>query len=120
MDSPLFEVTFTRGAEDDLERLYDYLAEQGSPAIADALLDAILEKIDALERFPHRGGVPKEMVGLGIRTFRQLVHSPYRIIYRVIGQEVFVLLIVDGRRDMQALLERRLLGDEAAGTVLGV
>lgn len=109
MASPLFEVKLTRGAEDDLEKLYDYLAEQGSPAIADALLDAVLEKVDALEQYPHRGSVPKELVGLGIRTFRQLVHSPYRIIYRVIGQEVFVLLIADGRRDMQARLERRLL-----------
>lgn len=109
MASPLFEVNLTRGAEGDLEKLYDYLAEQGSPEIADALLDSILEKIDALERFPHRGSVPKELAGLGIRNFRQLVLSPYRIIYRVIGQKVFVLLIADGRREMQALLERRLL-----------
>ena len=110
MTSPLFEVRFTRAAEDDLERMYDYLAEHGSPAIADALLDAVLEKIDALERFPHRGSVPQELAGLGIQTFRQLCISPYRIVYRVIGQEVFVLLVADGRRDVQALLERRLLG----------
>lgn len=109
MASPPFEARLTRGAEDDLEKLYDYLAEQGSQEIADALLDAILDKVDALERFPHRGNAPKELAGLGIRNFRQLVLPPYRIVYRVIGQEVFVLLIADGRRDMQALLERRLL-----------
>lgn len=100
----------TRGAEDNLERLYDYLAEHGSRSTADRLADAILDRIEALERFPHRGSVPKELAGLGIRTFRQIVISPYRIIYRVIGQDVFVLLVADGRRDMQALLERRLLG----------
>jgi toxin ParE1/3/4 len=105
----LFEVKLTRGAEDDLERLHDYLADQGSPEIAKALLESILEKVEALERFPHRGSVPKELAALGFRNFRQLVLSPCRIIYRVIGQEVFVLLIVDGRREMQALLERRLL-----------
>ncbi len=110
MESPLLEVTFTRAVEDDLEGLYDYLAEQGSLAIANALLGAILEKIEALERFPDCGSVPRELAGLGIRTFRQLLLSPYRIIYRVKGQQVFVLLIADGRRDMQALLERRLLG----------
>jgi toxin ParE1/3/4 len=110
MASPRFEVRLTRGAEDDLERLHDYLTGQGSPTIADALLDSILEKVDALERLPHRGGVPRELAELGIRNFRQLVLAPYRIIYRVIGQEVFILLVADGRRDMQALLERRLLG----------
>lgn len=109
MATPLFEVRLTRGAEGDLERLYDYLAEQSSPEIADVLLDGIVEKVEALERFPHRGSVPKELAELGIRNFRQLVISPYRIIYRVVGQDVFVLLVADGRRDMQSLLERRLL-----------
>ena len=109
MASSRFEVRLTRGAEADLERLHGYLAGHGSPAAADALLNSVLKKIEALERFPQRGSVPKELAGIGIRTFRQLVHSPYRIIYRVIEQKVFVLLIADGRREMQALLERRLL-----------
>jgi toxin ParE1/3/4 len=109
MAAPRFEVRLTRGAEDDLERLYDYLSKQGSPATAEALLDSILEKVEALERYPRRGSVPRELAGIGIRTFRQLVHPPYRIVYRVVGAEVFVLLIADGRRDMQALLERRLV-----------
>ena len=39
------------------------------------------------------------------------VHSkPYRVIYRVIGKQVIIYLIADGRRDMQSLLSRRLLG----------
>jgi toxin ParE1/3/4 len=32
------------------------------------------------------------------------------MIFRIIGQRVYVYLIVDGRRDMQGLLARRLLG----------
>jgi toxin ParE1/3/4 len=110
MASPRFEVRLTQGAEDDLERLHDYLAEHRSLAEADALLEAILGKAAALERFPDRGAVPKELAGLGIRDFRQILMAPYRIFYRVTGEAVFVVLIADGRRDMQALLERRLLG----------
>ena len=85
------------------------MAHRGADA-AETLLAGLLAKAEALERFPERGAVPKELDGLGIRAFRQLVHPPHRIVYRVIGQEVLVLLIADGRRDMQALLERRLLG----------
>ena len=36
--------------------------------------------------------------------------QPYRVIYRVVGERVYVYLIADGRRDMQGLLQRRLLG----------
>lgn len=105
-----FEVELTQGAEDDLEAIFDYLSEHRSRDDAVALLDAFAGKIEALEQFPLRGSVPKELDGFGIKEFRQLLLHPYRLIYRVAGNRVFVLLIADGRRDMQALLERRLLG----------
>lgn len=105
-----FEVRLAQGAEDDLEGIYDYLSEHRSPDDAQPLLDALLTKIGTLERFPLHGAVPKELAPLGIREFRQVLLAPYRLVYRVIGKTVFVTLIADGRRDMQALLTRRLLG----------
>lgn len=105
-----FEVELTQGAEDDLEAIYDYLAEHRSMDAADSLLNAFLEKISTLERYPERGSAPKELEALGVREFRQILLDPYRLIYRVIGSKVVILVIADGRRDMQALLERRLLG----------
>jgi toxin ParE1/3/4 len=105
-----FAVELTRGAEDDLEAIHRYLAGHRSADDADALLDAFLDKIATLERDPLRGGLPQEPDALGIREFRQVLLDPYRLIYRVAGSTVVILLIADGRRDMQALLERRLLG----------
>ena len=49
-------------------------------------------------------------MALGIREYRQTFFKPYRVIYRIIDRRVYVFLIANGRRDMQALLERRLLG----------
>jgi toxin ParE1/3/4 len=47
---------------------------------------------------------------LGIREYRQNFFKPYRMIYRMTGQQVVVYLIADGRRDMQTLLARRMFG----------
>jgi toxin ParE1/3/4 len=107
-----YEARLTQAAEEDFETLYDYLAEHRGADDAEALLDRLLGKIGTLERFPLRGSVPKELAPLGIREFRRILLPPYRLIYRVIGKTVFVTLIADGRRDMQALLARRLLGGE--------
>lgn len=105
-----FEVELTQGAEDDLEAIHAYLAEHRSADAAESLLNAFLEKISTLERYPERGSVPKELEALGVRDFRQILLDPYRLIYRVTARKVIILVIADGRRDMQALLERRLLG----------
>ncbi|MDN5871000.1 MAG: type II toxin-antitoxin system RelE/ParE family toxin [Nitrococcus sp.] len=100
----------TGGAEQDLESIYDYIAELDSPAKADYVLDQILEVAKRLESFPKRGTHPKELLVLGIHEYRQTAFKPYRVIYRVIEQKVYIYLIADGRRDMQSLLARRLLG----------
>lgn len=104
-----FKVELTRGAEEDLEAIHDYLARNASPEVAAELLDAFLAKIETLEQFPLRGSIPKELQSLGIREFRQLLMKPYRLVYRILNGNVFVMVIADGRRDMQTLLERRLL-----------
>lgn len=59
---------------------------------------------------PLRGVNPRELAELGIREYRQVFFKPYRIIYRVVADRVYIYLIADGRRNMQSLLSRRLLG----------
>lgn len=106
----LHEVLLTAGAEQDLDNIYDYIAESHSPAKADHVLTRLLEAAERLAAFPDRGSYPKELQALGIRDFRWTFFKPYRLVYRVIGRQVFIYVIVDGRRDMQSLLQRRLLG----------
>jgi toxin ParE1/3/4 len=59
---------------------------------------------------PARGSYPRELLGLRIKEYRQVFFKPYRLIYRVVARDVVVFVIADGRRDMQSLLARRLLG----------
>jgi toxin ParE1/3/4 len=105
-----FEVLLTDGAEQDLEAIHDYISEFDCIASANYVLDELMEVVDSLSRFPERGSYPKELVSLGIKEYRQTFFKPYRVIYRVTGSHVIVYLIADGRRDMQSVLARRLLG----------
>ncbi|ODV03126.1 MAG: plasmid stabilization protein [Rubrivivax sp. SCN 70-15] len=105
-----YEVLLTQGAEQDLESIHDYIAEFDSVANANHVLDRLMEVVEGLAQFPERGNYPKELVALGIKEYRQTAFKPYRVIYRVIGSRVVIYLIVDGRRDMQSVLARRLLG----------
>ena len=105
-----YAVLLTEGAEHDLEELHDYLAEFDSSANADYVLDRLLEVVERLATVPERGTIPRELLALGIREYRQTFFRPYRVIYRVMGRQVFIYLIADGKRDMQSLLARRLLG----------
>jgi toxin ParE1/3/4 len=105
-----FRVLLTQGAEQDIEAIHDYIAEFDDPANADYVLDQLTVTAEKLAVMPERGSFPRELLALGMREYRQVSFKPYRLIYRIIGDDVIVYIIADGRRDMQSLLERRLLG----------
>ena len=104
------QVVLTEGAERDLEDIITYIATHDSRLNAEHVLGRILEIADSLMTEPTRGSTPRELRDLGDREYRQVFFKPYRLIYRVVEQHVVVYLIADGRRDMQTLLVRRLLG----------
>ncbi len=105
-----FAVLLTHDAARDLDEIYNYIALHDAPQKADYVLEQIEKAFSRLAESPERGAYPKEPLSLGIREYREVFFKPYRIIYRVMNKNVYVLLIVDGRRDMQLLLLRRLLG----------
>jgi toxin ParE1/3/4 len=105
----VFAVFLTNDAARDLEEIYGYVALHDSPQKADYILEHIEKDFYSLSKFPERGVYPKELIALGIREYREVFFKPYRIIYRIKDKNVYVLLIVDGRREMQSLLQRRML-----------
>ena len=105
-----YPVVVSVEAERDLDDIASYIA--GHDLIDQAIfVTARIERaVSALAPFPARGPHPKELLEYGNRDFREVFFKPYRIIYRVLPDRVVVVLIADGRRDMHALMNRRLLG----------
>jgi len=103
-----FSVPLTVDAAHDLEDIYDHIDLHDSRDKADHVLERIEIAFNSLSENPERSAYPQELIALGLREFRQIFFEPYRIIYRVMGHNVYVLLITDGRRDMQKLLQQRL------------
>ena len=93
----------------DLIDTYRYVATYDSVEAADYLLDELESLCSKLSSSPQRGHIPPELERVAVTAYREVHFKPYRVVYEVIGREVFVHCVLDGRRDMQSLLERRLL-----------
>jgi toxin ParE1/3/4 len=104
-----YYVAVTASAARDLDNIVDYVDQHDGRVKADYVLGRISAVIESLANSPERGPYPPELLGVGIREYRQVFFKPYRVIYQVAGNTVYVNLIADGRRDMQSLLARRLL-----------
>ena len=104
-----FAVVLTEHVERDLEEIYRFTATSDSTGKAQKVLDALEAAAAGLAQMPERGNVPKELRSLGLGDYREIHGKPYRIIYRILRRQVIVHCVADGRRDMQTLLQRRLL-----------
>jgi toxin ParE1/3/4 len=105
-----FNIRFTIAARKDLREIHAYIAQHDSLENADYVSREIVRAALTLREFPQRGAHPPELLAKGNRSYRQIFFKPYRILYRIRANTVFVSVVADGRRDMALLLGRRLPG----------
>lgn len=97
----IYEVRFSTIAEEDLERIYMYIAEQSNPDRALAFTTAIHDHCMGLHTFPFRGPNRDDIKpGLRVLSFR----SNVTIAYHVDDDMVFIDNILYGGRDLPSAL----------------
>lgn len=89
--------------------IYLYVAEHDSISRADALLDALEEKCASLSENPARGHVVAELKRVHVEGFREVHYKPFRIIFQISDKSVYMHAVLDGRRELQEILERRIM-----------
>lgn len=104
-----YKVNIIESAEDDLLEIYKYIYFNDCEENADKIYAKLVEKTTSLQEFPNRGHIPSELKLLGIEDFLEIHYKPFKIIYQIIEKIVFVHCVLDGRRDMQKLLQERLI-----------
>jgi toxin ParE1/3/4 len=91
-------------AEAELDNIWNYVAtESGSTGVADRLIDSITERFYLLASHPHIGRHRDEDLRPGLRSFPV---GEYVIIYRTEDQDVLILHVFRGSRDIDALLRQ--------------
>ena len=104
-----FEVYIISDAEEDILDIYHYVSINDSEERAESLLSKIEETVVSLTKYPNRGHVPPELERVGVYNYKEIHYKTYRIIYELIESTVYIHCVLDGRRSLQELLEKRLL-----------
>ena len=102
-----YKIFLTAGASGDIVEIWRYIALNDSVSAADRIKEALRKTIEELVAMPQRGHVPPELERIGVCGYHEVHYKPYRIIYFIREDEVFVIAVFDGRRDIQEVLVRR-------------
>ena len=104
----VYTVNVNKTAKNDLREIIGYISKN-NPMNSLNILKRIENKINTLSHFPERGGYVPELLKNNIKDYRQLIESPWRIIYKINDDIVNVLLIIDSRRNTQDILIEKLV-----------
>lgn len=96
-------------AAQDLEDIVDYIASQDGPDAAQKVYEKLRARTRTLQTHPKRCRIVPELRSIGVMEYRELIIAPYRLFFRIEGDKVNVLGILDGRRDLEETLIRRAM-----------
>jgi toxin ParE1/3/4 len=101
-------IIWARPALGDFRDVVDWL-RLDSPSAALRFVDRVDEAVKRLASQPRLGRVVPELERHNIGGYRELVIAPWRLFYRIDREQVYVLAVIDGRRNVEDILLRRLL-----------
>ncbi len=103
-----YKVFWARVAEEDLVSIIKYI-HSDNPIAAKNNLKKIKTKVSNLNSFPQRGRIVPELKEQVILQYRELIITPWRIIYRISDSSVYVLSVIDSRQNVEDILLHRLV-----------
>ncbi len=101
-------VFWTKTAQHELRAITKYISADNKAVAADTYRK-IKQRAELLTQMPDQGRSVPELSSFGVLIYREMIVSPWRIIYKVEGGTVWVLAVFDGRRNIEDILLDRML-----------
>ncbi len=103
-----YQLIWASPARIDLVEIAEFIADD-NPVAARTTIKKIKEQVSNLHFQPEQGRIVPELASQGIVKYRELIVSPWRILYQIDKTKVYIVLVVDGRRDLEDILFKRIM-----------
>lgn len=101
-------VLWTKTADQDLREIIEYIAND---SVDNAIIqfEKIRTAAQKISHFPSQGRIIPELAKQNIHLYHELIITPWRLMYKLEGTTVYVLAVIDGRRNIEDILLNRQL-----------
>jgi addiction module RelE/StbE family toxin len=101
-------VKWTAPAREDINEIIDYISKTNMN-YAVKILDKIEENVRKLDMFSERYRIVPELEKHGYLIYREIIVEYWRIIYKIENDFVYIMLVIDGRRNLEDLLLKSII-----------
>lgn len=108
MSNKTYKLQWTTNAKNDLLDIVEYI-KKDSPNNAKSIYLKIKEKAKSSNFFPMKGRMVPELQKEGITLYREVITAPWRVIYQVDIDTVYIMAIIDSRQNVEEVLLKKII-----------
>ena len=103
-----YNVYWTKEATIDLYEILEYISYD-DVIVAKKIYRNIKIKCSKLKNNPEKYRIIPELADMGIYNYREIIYSPYRIVFKITKPDIYVFAVIDSRRDFESIIFNRLV-----------
>ena len=103
-----YTVWWTAPARDDVNEIVEHIAKTNE-AYAVKVLDKIEGNVEKLKEFPTAYRIVPELDKYGYYIYREIIVDYWRVIYKIENALVYIMLVIDGRRNVEDIILKIIL-----------
>ena len=105
----VYEILWSADASDELMEIVTFQKDRYGIQKAAEVYKRIHDRVLVVKTLPETGREVPELTAIGVTEIHELVESPWRILYEVSGGRVEILSVIDGRRNLEEILYRKVM-----------
>ena len=103
-----YVVKWTAPAREDVNEIIEYISKTNMN-YAVKILDKIEVAVKDLSTFPERYRIVPELEKYGYYLYRDVVVEYWKVIYKIENNLVYIMLVIDGRRNLDDILLKKMI-----------
>ena len=101
-------VKWTAPAREDVNEIIEYISKTDIN-YAVKMLDKIEEAVKNLDSFPEQYRLVPKLEKYGYFLYRDIVVEYWKIVYKIENNFVYIMLVMDGRRNLENILLKKMI-----------
>ena len=103
-----FNIKWASPALDDLDEIIEYISKTNL-TYSIKVMDKIYEQVSKLDMHPERWRIVPELEKYGYLIYRQLIVDYWKVIFKIEGNIIYIMLVIDGRRNIEDIILKKIL-----------
>jgi len=103
------KIVWSQDASDDLIEIITYIRDKSGKKIATEIYQRIINHVEKIEILPKGGRIVPELISIGVLDIREIIETPWRIFYRILTDEIQIISVIDGRRNIEEILYKKVI-----------